>query len=364
MSITFVFVQAFLISAMIAFLLRLTTHWHGRWSADAPASGPQKLHSVSVPRIGGVAIAAGFVFALFSAKFGSPFGEAIASPLALCAALAVPFLAGLYEDVTKSFGAVSRLIATFVAAAIAFYFCGAKIVRFDMPLLDGLLNSMSLAPLLLTMFCVGGVAHAFNLSDGLNGLLAGLGIVGCALLAYVARAHGDTFIYVVSVILAAATSGYFLFNDPRAKLFAGDSGAYFIGTAIALLAILIVARNPGVSPWIAFAAVLYPFTDTTFTIIRRLVERQPIMQPDAKHLHSLVVRAMLANRISYANAKASAIIIMVSGAFALVAAVFASSSASVIATCVGFALSYMLAWFYCANAASRTANFASAPTRF
>lgn len=364
MSITFIFLQAFLVSALVCYALHRSRHWHGRWSADTPASGPQKLHDQAVPRVGGVAIFTAISFSLFSAKFSSPFGEAIGTPLAISAALAVPFLAGFYEDITKSIGVVARLLATFVAAAIAFYCCDAKIVRFDMPLLDSTLKYSTFAPLAFTMFCVGGVAHAFNLADGLNGLLAGLGIVGCAVITYVARAQDDTFIYVFAVIVMAAISGFLLFNFPRARLFAGDCGAYLIGTTIALLAMLVVARNPSVSPWIAFAAVLYPFTDTTFTIIRRIVDRKPVMQPDAKHLHSLLARALESNAVRHANAKASATILVCTAGFALVAATVASSSINVIAACLGFAAIYTLAWVYCANVAARSASLPSVRRRF
>jgi UDP-GlcNAc:undecaprenyl-phosphate/decaprenyl-phosphate GlcNAc-1-phosphate transferase len=322
-------------------LLCATVRWHVRWSADAPASGPQKLHATLTPRIGGVAIALGFIPALLLTKIGTDAGSSIANPIGLITALLVPFFAGLYEDLTKSFGATMRLIATFIAAALAYQLCGATMVRFDMPILDAALAASTVAPLLMTMFCVGGIAHAFNLSDGLNGLLGGLVLIACAVLGYVARAHGDTYIYLSTCALAGATLGFLLFNFPRARLFAGDSGAYFVGTAIALLAILVVARNPAVSPWIAFAAVLYPFTDTTFTIIRRVVERQPIMQPDAKHLHTLVVRTLLANSVSNANAKASILVLTLVGVFALLASVFATSSTGVVAICIVFAVSYM-----------------------
>jgi UDP-N-acetylmuramyl pentapeptide phosphotransferase/UDP-N-acetylglucosamine-1-phosphate transferase len=226
-------VIAFVSSALVAALLCLSARWHSRWTIDAPGSGPQKIHGNETPRVGGIAIAVGFVSALLLTKVGTTGGQAISQPIALIAALLVPFCAGLYEDITKTFGATMRLIATFIAAIIAHQLCGATMVRFDMPLLDAMLAASTVAPLLLTMFCVGGIAHAFNLSDGLNGLLGGLVIVACAVLGYVARAHGDVHIYLSACALAGATAGFLIFNFPRAKLFAGDSGAYFAGTAIA-----------------------------------------------------------------------------------------------------------------------------------
>jgi UDP-GlcNAc:undecaprenyl-phosphate/decaprenyl-phosphate GlcNAc-1-phosphate transferase len=342
-------IVAFLVSASVALALCMTAAWHTRWTADAPASGPQKLHRHDIPRVGGIAIFVGFAAALLLTKVGTVAGQAISQPVALVAALSVPFLAGLYEDVTKSFGATARLLATFVAAGIAYQFCGAKIIRFDMPLLDAMLQVAGFASLLFTMFCVGGIAHAFNLSDGLNGLLAGLALIACAVLAYVARASGDSHVYFSVLALAGATAGFLLFNFPRARLFAGDSGAYVIGTAVALFAILLVARNPSVSPWVAFIAVLYPFTDTSFAIVRRLLQRRPIMQPDAEHLHSLLVRRFVANEIRWPHAMSTLALLSLMSLFSLAALACSDSTLSLVTVCALFAVAYILAWFACAE---------------
>ncbi len=342
-------VIAFATSASIAALLCVTARWHSRWTTDIPGSGPQKLHADETPRVGGVAIALGFIAALLITKVGTTGGQAISQPIAFVAALLVPFFAGLYEDVTKTFGATMRLIATFIAAAIAHQLCGATMVRFDMPLLDAMLSASSIAPLLLTMFCVGGIAHAFNLSDGLNGLLGGLVLVACVVLGYVARAQGDVHVYLSACALAGATAGFLLFNFPRARLFAGDSGAYFVGTAIALLAILLVARNAAVTPWIAFVAVLYPFTDTTFAIIRRVAQRRPIMQPDAEHLHSLLARSLRPRYFGIAHPLAALLIVLTTAFFSLLAVAFANSVAGVILCCMGFAVTYVITWFSCVS---------------
>jgi UDP-GlcNAc:undecaprenyl-phosphate/decaprenyl-phosphate GlcNAc-1-phosphate transferase len=336
-------------SAFIALLLCVTARWHGQWTSDSPASGPQKLHRRDTPRVGGVAIMISFVAALLVTKIGTDAGQAIAQPLGLIVALAVPFAAGLYEDVTQSFGVTMRLLATFVAALIAYYLCGAVMTRFDVPPLDAMLQSFSWAPLLFTMFCVGGIAHAFNLSDGLNGLLGGLTLIACAVLGYTARGLGDMHVYFFVCALAGATLGFLIFNYPRARLFAGDSGAYVIGTAIALFAILLVARNASVTPWIAFVAVLYPFTDTTFAIMRRAAQRRPVMQPDAEHLHSLVLRRLVAHNVAYAHALATLFVLLVTALFSLAAMLFAHSTVAVALCCALFAATYVLAWFACSE---------------
>jgi UDP-N-acetylmuramyl pentapeptide phosphotransferase/UDP-N-acetylglucosamine-1-phosphate transferase len=348
------FLFAFLLAAVASALIVSTTARHVRWTGDAPSSGPQKLHREPTPRIGGIAIAFGFLVSLLATKAAAPVGsESIHAPLAFIAALMVPFSAGLYEDVTQSFGAWLRLAATFIAAAIAYYWMGTQIVRFEMPLLDALLTAIPLGALFFTMFCVGGVAHAFNLTDGLNGLLGGITLIACGVLAITANAHADKHAFFASVALAGATLGFLLFNFPRARLFAGDSGAYLIGTAIALLAISLVARNTTVNPWLAFVAVLYPFTDTTFAIVRRLVQRKPIMEPDAEHLHSLLASKLAGFGVRGAHPLSTLMIVSCVGVFSTISLANADSTVGLVLCCAVFAAVYAIAWFVCEDTRAR-----------
>ncbi|TAG75121.1 MAG: undecaprenyl/decaprenyl-phosphate alpha-N-acetylglucosaminyl 1-phosphate transferase [Burkholderiales bacterium] len=340
---------AFSLACAVSFctgaLVVFTAKWHSRWSADHPGSGPQKLHLSPIPRIGGLAVAAGLFVSLVDIKFATVLGERLPSPIGVIVALSVPLLVGLWEDLTRLVGPWLRLIATFIAAGIAYVYCGAAVVRFDMPFLDVMLAALPLAPFFLTLFCVGGVAHAFNLSDGLNGLLGGLATVGAVLIGAVAMRHGDMYVAVFSAALAGATIGFLFWNFPKARVFAGDSGAYLLGTAISLLAIWLAARNANVTPWLAFIAVLYPFTDTTFAILRRALQRRPIMSPDAEHLHSLLARVLSRSFGLKANAMAAAGIVAVAATFAWFAYFFASSAHHLIALCVLFAVLYSLIWF-------------------
>jgi UDP-GlcNAc:undecaprenyl-phosphate/decaprenyl-phosphate GlcNAc-1-phosphate transferase len=273
------------------------------------------MHVGSVPRVGGVAIMAGFAASLLIAKISLPVGEQINTPAWLILALFVPFAVGLCEDVTQSFGPVSRLLATFIGASVAYFFCGASIVRFDVPIVDALVALHPAIAFMFTLFCVGGIAHAFNLADGLNGLLAGLGLTASIAVASVAYLVGDMFILVSSIALAGAISGFALLNFPRAWLFAGDGGAYLIGSALAIFMMLLCVRHNTVSPWFSFVVVLYPFTDTTYAIYRRWRSGRPIMAPDAEHLHSLLAFRLKTRFGGHGRNLASIAIVTVSAIF-------------------------------------------------
>jgi UDP-GlcNAc:undecaprenyl-phosphate GlcNAc-1-phosphate transferase len=81
---------------------------------------------------------------------------------------------------------------------------------------------------------------------------------------------------------------------PQGPHFLGDGGAYTIGFWVATLSVLVVARNPSVSPWFAVLVNAYPIMETLFSIWRRKVHqgKSPGM-PDAAHFHSLIYRRVL-----------------------------------------------------------------------
>ena len=77
-------------------------------------------------------------------------------------------------------------------------------------------------------------------------------------------------------------------------IFLGDGGAYFLGFFIAELAILLLHRNPGVSPMFPLLVCIYPVFETLFSIYRRVMLRgQPAGMPDGIHLHSLIYRRFI-----------------------------------------------------------------------
>lgn len=327
-------ILAFLVSVCTALCLVATARLHRRWTADAPASGPQKLHREPVPRVGGVAIMLGFSLSLALARLQVN-NDALPAQIAwvtawIILALFVPFAAGLLEDLTKAVGARWRLLATFVGAAIAWYFCGAQLRHFAVPPLDAFVALHPLLSLVATIFCVGAIANAFNLADGLNGLLAGLSTVAAGALAFAAHAAGDPFLATATLALGAATAGFAVLNFPRARLFCGDGGAYLLGSAISLFAILLCARHSEISPWFAFALVLYPFVDTSAAIVRRIVRRKPIMEPDADHLHTLLARAMITRFGRTGHPIASALIVCAAGMLAVTAVSLRSSTVALV----------------------------------
>jgi phospho-N-acetylmuramoyl-pentapeptide-transferase len=107
------------------------------------------------------------------------------------------------------------------------------------------------------MLVLAGSSNAVNLTDGLDGLAAGLASIAAATFAIFAYLIGrvDTSTYlglfylpgsgelaVLSVALAGATLGFLWYNAHPAELFMGDTGSLAIGGAIGAIAILLKAE--------------------------------------------------------------------------------------------------------------------------
>jgi UDP-N-acetylmuramyl pentapeptide phosphotransferase/UDP-N-acetylglucosamine-1-phosphate transferase len=143
---------------------------------------------------------------------------------------------------------------------------------------------------IFTAIAVGGVANSINIIDGFNGyasLTCTIAFIGFALIAFQVD---DQNLAVVSLILAACVYGFFWVNWPFGKLFLGDGGAYFIGFALAWVAVLLIERNPSVSAFAALIVCLLPITEVLFTIFRRKVRNQHPGKPDRLHFHSILQR--------------------------------------------------------------------------
>jgi len=282
--------SALIVSFLVTLWIVRSAKTHARFSHDHDVSGPQKFHARPVPRIGGVAIVAGVVAAVAALMYAT----ADAALVTLLLACAMPvFLIGVTEDITKTVSPRRRLFAAAVSAGLAAVLIEGTIPRTDIPGIDYLV-SFHLGAVLLAIFVVAGFANAINIIDGFNGLASMCVMIMLIAIAYVAFQVGDRTIALLALGGVGAILGFFLWNYPAGLIFLGDGGAYFLGFYLGELAILLVHRNPEVSPMFALLLGIYPVFETLFSIYRRRVLRgRPVGMPDGAHLHSLIYRRFL-----------------------------------------------------------------------
>lgn len=286
------FLCAFAASAVLTLLTVKSERAHSPSSVDHDLRGPQKFHARPVPRVGGLGIVGSLL--LVAGTTWAVTGSDAARLILLLLLCGLPaFVAGTLEDVTKRVRPAWRLAATAASAVLALGLLGATISRTDIPGLDWV-ASFGLGAALLAVLAVAGIANAVNIIDGFNGLAAMCVVMMLAAMAYVAGQVGDQTIATVALVGAGAVLGFFVWNYPAGLIFLGDGGAYFIGFFVAELGILLLQRNPEVSPLFPLLMVIYPVFETLFSMYRRRwVRGRAVGMPDGVHLHSLVYRRLL-----------------------------------------------------------------------
>ena len=91
---------------------------------------------------------------------------------------------------------------------------------------------------IFAVFVVTGASNAYNLTDGLDGLAASVGIpsfLACGIIAYMG---GHSAAAIVAATVIGALIGFLKYNKPKAQVFMGDTGSLALGGLLGTLAII------------------------------------------------------------------------------------------------------------------------------
>ena len=108
----------------------------------------------------------------------------------------------------------------------------------DVPVLNESFEIGTVAFYVLVFLVVAGAANAVNLTDGLDGLAAGIAAI--VLLSYtgIAFVSEQRDLAIFGATLVGACIGFLWFNSFPAAVFMGDTGSYALGGAIAAMAVM------------------------------------------------------------------------------------------------------------------------------
>ncbi len=242
----------------------------------------RRMHEKPMPRFGGLAVFMGTTVALTFFLYGN---EKIMA--ALIGGTLIYGL-GVVDDI-RDLDARWKFLGQ-LAVAVLMYYMGLRIEFISNYGGEGILRFGVVISFLVTILWITGITNTINLVDGLDGLATGIAAIAALSIAYVAYINGDRygFLVVCSAMLAVAGSaiGFLPFNFYPARIFLGDSGAQFLGFMIAALSVVSPMKRSTVVALVVPVLVLgIPIFDTFFAIVRRMINRKPIMQADKGHLH-------------------------------------------------------------------------------
>ncbi|MCK5784721.1 MAG: undecaprenyl/decaprenyl-phosphate alpha-N-acetylglucosaminyl 1-phosphate transferase, partial [Desulfobacterales bacterium] len=255
---------------------------------DRPSA--RKIHSIPVPRIGGVAIFLACMLGGASCFFYNTditvkiFQDPRIAWLAFGSL--VIFGLGIIDDIWH-LGYVAKFAVQILAGIIA-YTGGLKIE------LITFLPQHSLAQIGLslpvTVFWVVLVINAINLIDGLDGLAAGVGFLVCLVLLILSVLGGRYIPATVLAGLAGSLLGFLVFNSNPASIFMGDGGSYFIGFLLASVSMMGSFKGQAAaSILIPMIALGLPLMETIWSTLRRFIYGKKLFRADRDHIHHRLI---------------------------------------------------------------------------
>jgi UDP-GlcNAc:undecaprenyl-phosphate/decaprenyl-phosphate GlcNAc-1-phosphate transferase len=287
MLIALTFAAALVVGLIVTPIVREFAH--RRDLLDQP--GGRKVHQVPIPRLGGVAMAIAFGFAIAGATIADPdlgatLGLRPNRAPAILVGVGLLLLVGIVDD-TRGMKAMVKLTFQVAIAGLAWW-AGLSIDQLHFPW-----GIVELGPLSLpvTVAWIVGVINAINLIDGLDGLAAGVVLTVLGGFGLLAAADGvDPTLYLIAATMGAAV-GFLAYNLHPATIIMGDTGSMVLGFVVAAVAISLT--QDGVyphAPWVPVVALGVPLLDTAWAVVRRTARGEAFFVADRGHIHHQLLR--------------------------------------------------------------------------
>ena len=252
--------------------------------------GTRKVHKDPMPTGGGFAVAGAFLAGLWASSL-LPGAPAPAVLHGLTAVGLVTLLLGWLDDRFGVPGVVKLLVQA--GCGVLLHSLGFGIDKLTNPL-GGPPIQLAGMGVVVDVVWVLAITNAINLSDGLDGLAAGVVAISATALIAVAANHADAQVVWVGALLVGASLGFLRSNFPPARIFLGDTGSQFLGMMMAALALIENNKGPAaVTLLLPIVAMGLPLVDSMLAFLRR---RGRIFRADQEHLHHRLLHLGLSQR--------------------------------------------------------------------
>jgi len=253
----------------------------------------RKLHAGHIPLIGGISI---FIAVLMASLLWLP--NTLELRMYLIASAMMVFIGALDDKFDLKVRV--RIIGQIIVASLMIYGVGGYISNLGNLFAMGNVN---LGPfgIIFTYFCIIVVINAFNMVDGIDGLIGSLSINTFASVAILFLMSGQVDYVSYPLILATAIIPYLIFNLTLSKkvkkIFMGDAGSMFIGLSVIWL-LTMGTQNEQASfrPVTALWICAIPLMDMLALVARRYRNGKSPFKPDRDHLHHIIQRIGFSSR--------------------------------------------------------------------
>jgi len=264
-----------------------------RWADERMLDIPnvRSLHTRPIPRGGGLGIVivvlVGAWGLLFSRILSTPFWEIAAFSLGGGIVAWTGWLDDIHNVPTRVRLIVQAVSSIIILIAIGYF------NAIPVPIIGDIrLYSIGIP---FTLIWIIGLTNAYNFMDGIDGMAGGQAVVAGLGWTIISLISGQSFVGLMGVLLAASSLGFLFHNWPPTRIFMGDVGSAFIGFTLAVLPIIAGQRNSR----FMFAGILlvWPFVfDTSFTLVRRMINKENIFEAHRSHIYQRLVIAGYSHR--------------------------------------------------------------------
>ena len=247
--------------------------------------GKRKIHTKPIVRSGGIAIFIAFIIPIII--FFNFLNISNHIIIIFLIANTLFFLIGLIDDFLNISPYIKLFFQILITSII--FALGIQIIGIDFSeylSLDIKIVFPKIISYLFTIFWIVGVTNALNWIDGLDGLASGFSIIVSLGLLIINITLGQVELALISAALAGSNIGFLKYNFHPAKIMMGDSGSYFIGFALAILALNISPENsPDLFSLRKVVLLIVPVFDMFFVIGNRIIKGNNPFYADQSHLH-------------------------------------------------------------------------------
>ena len=248
----------------------------------------RKVHTKPIPRLGGLGIFFAFLVGYML------FGQNTIQMNSILIGSFLIVLTGIIDDINP-LNAKDKLLGQLLSAlVIAFYgeILLTNITFFGIDLQFGIFSYP------ITILFIIACTNIINLIDGLDGLAGGIASIFFTTIIIICAFQGRTtgLEFVLALIMLGSTLGFLIHNFYPAKIFAGDSGALFLGFIISIISLLGFKGTALTSVFVPLLILAVPILDTLFAILRRLVHHKKISDADKQHLHHQLLGMKFSHR--------------------------------------------------------------------
>ncbi len=263
-------------------------------AVDVPKDA-RRMHRVTMPLLGGVAIFTAFVVTVLA------FCDLRESYREICGLLGgatLIVITGILDD-RFSLNPFLKLFLQIAAAAIV-AFSGITIDQIGGHWLKDIIPDQSFlgihlynfVNIPLTILWIVAVTNAINLIDGLDGLSCGVSTISALsiLISSFFMPDVPTIAILLTAILAGSCLGFLPYNFNPAKIFMGDTGSMFLGFTLSTISVIGVFKTDAIiAYWVPFIAFAVPLCDTAFAFIRRILQGKSPFSADRGHIHHKLI---------------------------------------------------------------------------